>query len=114
VTSSPSALPDSSTAFGERVRRRLREEQIIWITTVGKDGTPQPNPVGFLFQDDNSILIYNMVTANRINHVVDRPQGALHFDGDGTGGDILVFTGTACRRMTSPATREPGIPRQVR
>jgi predicted pyridoxine 5'-phosphate oxidase superfamily flavin-nucleotide-binding protein len=37
-----SALPDSGTAFGERVRRRLHEEQIIWITTVGNDGSPHP------------------------------------------------------------------------
>jgi hypothetical protein len=29
-----------------------------------------------------------MVNANRINHVVGRPQVALHFDGDRTGGDI--------------------------
>ena len=92
-----SVLPDHSTPFGEQVRRRLREEQVIWFTTVGKDGTPQPNPVGFLLQDDNSILIYNMVKANRINHVIDRPRVALHFDGDGIGGDIVVFTGTACR-----------------
>ena len=109
-----SALPHSSTAFGERVRRRLREEQIISITTVDTDGTPQPNPVGFLFQDDNSILIYNMVTANRINHVVDRPRVALQFDGDGAGGHIVVFTATARRADDIPATREPGIPRQVR
>ena len=111
-----SALPDPSTPFGERVRRRLREEQIIWITTVGKDGTPQPNPVGFLLQDDSSILIYNMVsttwstrtgsTMNRINHVVDRPQVALHFDGDGTGGDIVVFTGTACSADDIPPPHE--------
>lgn len=92
-----SALPDPSTPFGRRVRQRLREEQVIWIITVGKDGTPQPNPVGFLFQDDGSILIYNAAKANRINHVVDRPSVALHFDGDGTGRDIVVFTGTARR-----------------
>jgi PPOX class probable F420-dependent enzyme len=83
----------------------LREEQIIWITMVGNDGTPQPNPVGFLFQDDSSILIYNMVNANRINRVVDRPQVALHFDGDGTGGDIVVF-GTACRADDIPPQHE--------
>jgi len=100
------ALLDSSTEFGERVRRRLREEQVIWITTVGKDGTPQPNPVGFLFRDDNSILIYNMLNANRITHLADRRQVALHFDGDGTGGDIVVFTGTACRADDIPSPHE--------
>jgi hypothetical protein len=31
---------------GERVRRRLTGEMTIWLTTVGRDGTPQPNPVG--------------------------------------------------------------------
>ena len=101
-----SGLPDPSTPFGERARRRLREEQVIWITTVGKDGTPQPNPVGFLHQEDNSILIYNMVNANRIKHVLDRPQVALHFDGDGTGSDIVVFTGTARRTDDIPPPHE--------
>ncbi len=101
-----SALPDSGTTFGERVRRRLHEEQVIWLTTVDKHGTPQPNPVGFLFQDDDSILIYNMVNANRINNVVDRPQVALRFDGDGTGGDIVVFTGTARRAKDIPPPHE--------
>jgi PPOX class probable F420-dependent enzyme len=100
------ALPDSSTEFGERVRRRLREEKVIWITTVGKDGTPQPNPVGFLFQDDDSILIYNMINANRLSHVGGRPRVALHFDGDGVGGDIVVFTGTALRADDVPPPHE--------
>lgn len=100
------ALPDPSTPFGERVRRRLREEQVIWITTIDKDETPQPNPVGFLLQDDNSILIYNMAKANRINHVTDRPRVALHFDGDGSGGDIVIFTGTASRADDIPPPHE--------
>lgn len=99
-------LPDPGTPFGERVLRRLREEQIIWITTVGKDGTPQPNPTGFLLQDDNSILRYNAAKANRIDHVVERPRVAMHFDGDGTGGDIVVFTGTAHRADDIPAPHE--------
>jgi PPOX class probable F420-dependent enzyme len=101
-----SALPDSGTAFGERVRRRLREEQVIWITTVGKDGTPQPNPVGFLLQEDDSFLIYNAAEANRLAHVLDRPRVALHFDGDGTGGDIVIFTGTARRAADVPPPHE--------
>jgi hypothetical protein len=38
-------IPDRSTAYGERVRRRLAEEPSIWLTTVGRDGVPQPNPI---------------------------------------------------------------------
>ena len=38
-------IPDPSTPFGERVQRRLREELLVWLTTVGRDGAPQPNPV---------------------------------------------------------------------
>ena len=30
--------------YGERLRRRLTGEMTIWLTTVGRDDTPQPNP----------------------------------------------------------------------
>jgi PPOX class probable F420-dependent enzyme len=93
----------------------LCEEQVIWVTTVANDGTPQPNPVGFGYQDDKSILIYNMVNANRLSHIVDRPQVALHFEGDGGGGDIVILTGTAhLAADIHPAAREPGAPSQIR
>ena len=38
-----SVIPDN--AFGDRVRRRLRDAELIWFTTTSADGTPQPNPV---------------------------------------------------------------------
>lgn len=96
------ALPDSGTPFGARVRRRLGEEHVIWMITVGRDGTPQPNPVGFLLQDDGSILTYNSAAAHRIAHVAERPHVALHLDGDGAGGDIVVLAGTARRADDAP------------
>ncbi|HEV3359169.1 MAG TPA: TIGR03667 family PPOX class F420-dependent oxidoreductase [Pseudonocardiaceae bacterium] len=89
-----SVLPDPTTPFGERALRRLNSEVVIWLTTVGKDGTPQPNPVWFLL-DNDSLLIYNRPDANRIAHIGQRPQVALNLDGDGKGGDIVVVTGTA-------------------
>ena len=36
-----------------------------------------------------------MTGARRLGHVSDRPRVALHLDGDGQGGDIVVLTGTA-------------------
>ena len=88
-------IPERSTAFGAKVRRRLTEEQFIWLTTVGRDGTPQPNPVWFLWQGDDSVLIYNRTTAHRLVHVRRNPRVCLHFNGDDRGGDIVVLTGAA-------------------
>ena len=90
-------------AFGERVARRLREEKVVWLTTVGRDGTPQPNPVWFLWDGADSVLVYNRPDAQRLRHLADRPQLALNFDGNGHGGDIVVITGTAQRDDTVPA-----------
>ena len=52
-------IPDRATEAGERFRRRLSGEMMIWLTTVGRDGTPQPNPVGFLWDGGDSLLIYS-------------------------------------------------------
>lgn len=89
-----SILPPPSTPFGERVARRLREERLIWLTTVGADGTPQPNPVWFLW-DGSSFLIYSLPDAARLPHIRRNPRVALHLDGNGKGGDIIVVTGEA-------------------
>jgi PPOX class probable F420-dependent enzyme len=87
-------LPDPSTPFGERVRRRLSDEVVIWMTTVARDGTPQPNPVWFWW-DGASFLVYNRPDARRLEHVRARPNVALNFDGNGRGGDIVIVTGRA-------------------
>jgi PPOX class probable F420-dependent enzyme len=86
-------LPDASTKFGARVRERLATEHTIWLTTIGKDGTPQPNPVWFLFDGDD-ILVYNIETANRLVHIRHRPRVSLNFDSV-DGEDVVVITGDA-------------------
>ncbi|HEX3782176.1 MAG TPA: TIGR03667 family PPOX class F420-dependent oxidoreductase [Pseudonocardiaceae bacterium] len=104
-----SVLPDPGTPFGERVRQRLAGEQIIWLTTVGKDGTPQPNPVWYLWQDDH-ILIYNGADVKRLAHIAARPTVALSFDGNGKGGDIVVIAGRASIVSDEPVPHEqPGF-----
>jgi PPOX class probable F420-dependent enzyme len=86
-------LPDPSSPFGRQVRERLAGESIIWFTSVGRDGTPQPNPVWFLW-DGGSLLTYNTPRANRLVHIRRRPQVSLHLN-TRNGGGILVVTGTA-------------------
>jgi len=90
---STTALPDASTPFGDRVRRRLRDDVVVWLTTVGRDGTPQPNPVWFLW-DGDTVLVYNRPDARRLQHVRTRPRVSLSFDSD-QGGNVVVITGRA-------------------
>jgi PPOX class probable F420-dependent enzyme len=90
----PSVFPDSSTAFGQRVAQRLRDEPIGWLTTVSADGTPQPNPVWFHW-DGETILIYTYNDALRLKHVGRNPRVAFHFNSDADGDDVIVISGEA-------------------
>ena len=92
---------DTTTEFGRRVMRRLGEERIIWLTTTGGEGTPQPRPVWFLW-DGESFLIYSRPDTAKLKHIAARAQVALNLDGDGRGGDIVIFTGRAAIDPASP------------
>jgi PPOX class probable F420-dependent enzyme len=76
------------------VARRLREEMVIWLTAEAADGTPQPNPVWFLW-DGASFLIYCQHGAKRLEHVRRDSRVALNFNSSPQGEDVVVFTGTA-------------------
>jgi PPOX class probable F420-dependent enzyme len=85
---------DLSTEFGQRVHRRLAEERIIWLTTVSGSSKPEPRPVWFLW-DGEAFLIYSRRNTFKERHINENPSVALHFDGNGQGGDIVVFKGKA-------------------
>ena len=93
-------------AFGARVRTRLHDAYAIWLTTVGIDGTPQPNPVWFVWDGGESIVVYNRPDAHRWVHIDARPNIALHLDGNGRGGDIVVLAATAQRAAELPPPHE--------
>ncbi len=102
-------LPDPSTPFGERVARRLRDERLIWLTTVDAKGMPQPTPVWFLWDEATStFLIYSRADAKRLKHLEQNHRIALNFDGNGSGGDIIVITGEVeVSEVDPPADRLP-------
>ncbi|MFF0343241.1 TIGR03667 family PPOX class F420-dependent oxidoreductase [Kribbella sp. NPDC004875] len=85
---------DSSTGFGRRIARQLDDETVIWLTTVGRSGTPAPNPVWFLWHD-NEILICSQPDTAKLHNIAARPRVALNFNATHTGGDVGVFSGTA-------------------
>lgn len=96
---------DLSTEFGQRVQRRLKGEQIVWLTTVAADGRAHPRPVWFLWQE-GEMLIYSQPGTHKLDHIQHNPQVALNFDSDGRGGDIVVFTGSAAIEDGLPPANE--------
>lgn len=98
---------DTTTEFGQRVARRLAEERTVWLTTIDSNGIPQPRPVWFLW-DGTAFLIYSRPGTAKQRHITERPQVALNLDGDGLGGDIVVFTGQAeLDHIAPPADQVP-------
>jgi len=85
---------DVGSEFGRRADRRLREELIYWLVTVDPDGTPQPSPVWAL-RDGETFLVYSQPDTPKLRNIASRPRVALHLDGDGRGGDVVVVTGQA-------------------
>jgi PPOX class probable F420-dependent enzyme len=92
---------DLSSEYSARVARRLRDEQVIWLTTVGRSGTPQPNPVWFLW-DGETFLIYTEPSSYKVRNIRRNSRVALHFDSGEDGEDVMVFTGTAVLDESAP------------
>jgi PPOX class probable F420-dependent enzyme len=93
---------DEGTEFGARVARHLREEIVVWMTTVTPPGSPLPRPVWFIWDGAESIAMYSQPGA-RVRNIEANPRVTLNFDGDGHGGDIVVLSGNASIDADMPA-----------
>jgi PPOX class probable F420-dependent enzyme len=88
-------IADESTDFGRRVAAHLRDDLVVWLTTVSADGAPLPTPVWFLWDGADSVHVQSLPTARRVEHLRANPRVSLNFAGDGQGGDIVVLSGRA-------------------
>jgi PPOX class probable F420-dependent enzyme len=96
---------DEGTEFGARVARHLREETVVWMTTVTPSGAPLPRPVGFLWDGGENVSVYSQ-PGPRIRNIGRNPKVALNFRGDANGGDIVVLAGTAEVDESAPGAAE--------
>src|SRR3954454_547233 len=86
---------DESTDFGARAARHLREDPVVWLTTVTPGGAPIPSPVWFWWDGDQTVRMFSLPDTPRTRNIEANPKIALHFAGDGKGGDIVVLQGEA-------------------
>lgn len=87
-------MVDFTSRFGRHVNRRLRQEQIVWLTTVDSKETPQPRPVWFHW-DGETILIFSEEYKAKLRHIARNPRVALNFNTADDGGDVAVILGEA-------------------
>jgi PPOX class probable F420-dependent enzyme len=92
---------DASSEFGARVARRLREEMVIWLTTVRADGLPRPRPVWFHWNGE-TILIYSQPNRAKLRDLETNPRVSLNLDGNKQGGDIVIIAGEAAIEPGEP------------
>lgn len=105
---------DESTAFGAQVARHLREDRVAWLTTVTPAGAPLPAVIWFLFDNTDNVLMYSKPDTPRLRNLAANPKVALHFDGDGSGGDIVVLSGEATIGGAAAANEIPAFVEKYR
>lgn len=95
---------DFSSRFGRHVNRRLREEKVVWLTTVDEHKTPQPRPVWFHW-DGKTILIFSEKNKAKLRHIARNPRVSLSFNTNEDGGDVAALIGTATVLSVPPRNR---------
>jgi PPOX class probable F420-dependent enzyme len=99
---------DETTALGARIVERLREERVIWLTSVDR-GAPQPAPVWFIYErgaDSDRIVVYSKTNARRVENIRDNQRVALNFNCTPGGGQVHVIRGVARIALELPAAPE--------
>jgi len=99
-------MVDFTSQFGRAVQQHIKDQYVIWMTTVDSNLTPQPRPVWFIWEND-SFLIFSQPNAHKVKHILKNPRVALHFNTDETGDrHVMIFIGEAFIDTTSPFAHE--------
>lgn len=99
---------DLNSKFGRVVKKHLKDEYFVWFTTVDANGTPQPRPVWFIWDNNDSFLIFSQPNAHKVRHVKNNPKVSLNFNtADETGEKhVIVFVGEAVFETSIPPANE--------
>jgi PPOX class probable F420-dependent enzyme len=98
---------DTTSEAGARAEARLREDTIIWLTTVCCEGQSQSVPVWFLW-DGEAFLIYSQLGRQKLKNIGSNPRVGLHLNSNAHGGDVVRAEGTAEVVQDVPLADEVG------
>ena len=74
--------------------QRLRDEAIIWLSTVRPDGRPHLVPVWFLW-DGVTVLMFSQPYAQKVRNIRREQRVALALDTLDEGEDVVIIEGVA-------------------
>jgi PPOX class probable F420-dependent enzyme len=105
-------MSDIKTKLESKAKRLVKNEYIVWLTTVDSVLTPQPRPVWFIWEND-SFLIFSQPDAYKIQHIKQNAGVSLHFNTDETGDkNVIVYKGKAVIDANVPPAHK--IPAYIR
>ncbi len=86
---------DINGSARDQLVKRLKEEVIIWFTTVTPRGAPVSNPVWF-YWDGEDIIVYSQPDSHRVHNLQLNPKVSLNLQGvDGLGSNVAIIQGEA-------------------
>ena len=94
-------IVDETTDFGARAAAHLRDDIVVWLTTISGKSGPLPMPVWFVWDGAETVLMFSQDGA-RVRNLAADPRVSLNFAGNGRGGDIVVLSGRATVEPDAP------------
>jgi PPOX class probable F420-dependent enzyme len=85
---------DLTTARDRAIDRRLREDAIVWLTSVTADGKPHMAPVWFWW-DGDTLLIFSQPGRKKVRNISRNPAVAIALDTRDEGEEVAFFDGIA-------------------
>jgi PPOX class probable F420-dependent enzyme len=85
---------DTSTTFGAAVIERLEAQKLAWLTTVDSRGTPQPNPVWFIW-DGGVIYIFSKPNQAKLSNIARSGHIAFNLEATADEEHVTILTGQA-------------------
>lgn len=79
--------------LNQRIQRRLQNDVVLWLTTVGGDRHPHAVPVWFWW-DGHSFLVYS-VPGQKVRDIQANPNVEMHLNTDRSGDFVVRFDGVA-------------------
>ena len=91
--------------------KRLRDELIVWLTTVSRQGQPRSSPVWFWW-DGEAFHLFSQPRKPKLRNISSNPRVSLHLEGGREGDDIVVFEGRA--RIVGEGEPATSLPEYVK